>query len=135
MEKKENNIDQHELDKIRMRKMQALMEAKKRNEAAQERVISVSDKIEYLLKIVLAPEAYAHLNNFVKGLEEGDIVETGQIIGYVGSTGYGKEGTSGKFPPHLHFGFYKYDGRKEWSFNPYIYIRRWERVKAKKMTE
>ena len=34
-------------------------------------------------------------------LKEGDIVEPGQVIGYVGSTGYGKEGTSGKFPPHF----------------------------------
>ena len=63
MEKKENNIDQHELDKIRMKKMQALMEAKKRQEAVQKRVISLSDKIDYILKVVLAPEAYAHLNN------------------------------------------------------------------------
>jgi peptidoglycan LD-endopeptidase LytH len=74
---------------------------------------------------------YAHLTGFSKGLKEGDIVEPGQVIGYVGSTGYGKEGTSGKFPPHLHFGFYKYDGRKEWSFNPYIYIRKWERIRLK----
>ncbi|ERJ13114.1 M23 family metallopeptidase [Haloplasma contractile] len=76
-------------------------------------------------------EYYAHLNGYAKGLEEGDIVEPGQVIGYVGSTGYGKEGTSGKFPPHLHFGFYKFDGRKEWSFNPYHYINKWERVSLK----
>ncbi len=74
---------------------------------------------------------YAHLNYFVKGLSVGDIVEPGQVIGYVGSTGYGKEGTRGKFPPHLHYGFYKFDGRKEWSFNPYPYLRRWERVRLK----
>ena len=55
--------DQHELDKIRMKKMQALMEAKKRNEAVQQRVVSVSDKIDYVLKVVLAPDAYIHLNN------------------------------------------------------------------------
>ena len=62
-------------------------------------------------------------------LKEGDIVEPGQVIGYVGSTGYGKEGTSGKFPPHLHFGLYKYDGRCEWAFNPYPHLRRWEKEK------
>ena len=75
-------------------------------------------------------EYYAHLTGYAKGLKVGDVVQPGQIIGYVGSTGYGKEGTSGKFPPHLHFGFYKFDGRREWSFNPYPYLRRWERVKA-----
>lgn len=74
---------------------------------------------------------YAHLNGYAKGISEGDIVEPGQVIGYVGSTGYGKEGTSGKFPPHLHFGFYKFDGKREWSFNPYRYLNKWERVKVK----
>lgn len=73
-------------------------------------------------------EFYAHLTGYAKGIEEGTIVEPGQVIGYVGSTGYGKEGTSGKFPPHLHFGLYKFDGKKEWSFNPYPYLKKWERV-------
>jgi DNA-binding TFAR19-related protein (PDSD5 family) len=66
MEKKENNLEQHELEKIRMKKMQALMEAKKRQESVQESVISVSDKIDYVLKVVLAPDAYHHLNNLKK---------------------------------------------------------------------
>lgn len=66
MEKKENNLEQHELEKIRMKKMQALMEAKKRQESVQENVISVSDKIDYVLKVVLAPDAYNHLNNLKK---------------------------------------------------------------------
>jgi hypothetical protein len=39
------------------------MEAKKRKEAVQERIISVSDKVDYILKVVLAPDAYSHLNN------------------------------------------------------------------------
>ena len=73
-------------------------------------------------------EFYAHLSGYAKGIEEGTIVEPGQVIGYVGSTGYGKEGTSGKFPPHLHFGLYKFDGKKEWSFNPYPYLKKWERI-------
>lgn len=77
-------------------------------------------------------EYYAHLNKFVSGLKVGDIVKPGQIIGYVGSTGYGKEGTSGKFPPHLHFGFYKFDGKKEWSFNPYRYLKKWPRISIKR---
>lgn len=70
---------------------------------------------------------YAHLSSFEKGLQEGDIVKTGDVIGYVGSTGYGKEGTAGKFPPHLHYGIYKFNGRTEWAFDPYPALLRWER--------
>ncbi|XMB66070.1 M23 family metallopeptidase [Mycoplasmatota bacterium zrk1] len=71
---------------------------------------------------------YAHLQGYKKGLKEGDYVKPGDVIGFVGSTGYGKEGTSGRFAPHLHFGLYKYDGKREWSFNPYNFIRKWERI-------
>ncbi|SFM38713.1 Peptidase family M23 [Gracilibacillus orientalis] len=69
---------------------------------------------------------YAHLNGFTDGLEIGDIVEAGQAIGSVGSTGYGPPGTSGKFPPHLHYGMYKDNGKTEWSFDPYPHLKRWE---------
>jgi len=72
-------------------------------------------------------EYYAHLSSFAKGLEVGDVVKPGQVIGYVGDTGYGKEGTRGKFVPHLHFGLYKYDGRNTWSFNPYRFLKKWPR--------
>ena len=70
---------------------------------------------------------YAHLAYYNKGLKIGDIVEPGTLIGYVGSSGYGKEGTSGKFPPHLHYGIYKFDGRTEWAFDPYPSLAQWER--------
>lgn len=70
---------------------------------------------------------YAHLSSFNKEFKEGSIVEPGDVIGYVGSSGYGKEGTSGRFPPHLHYGMYKYNGRVEWAFDPYPYLRIWER--------
>jgi len=69
---------------------------------------------------------YAHLQGFAEEIEVGAIVEPGQVIGSVGSTGYGPEGTSGKFDPHLHFGLYKFDGQREWAFNPYPYLVRWE---------
>jgi len=72
---------------------------------------------------------YAHLQWFAKDLEVGAIVEPGQMIGGVGSTGYGPVGTSGKFDPHLHYGLYKFDGNKEWAFNPYPHLIRWERGK------
>lgn len=70
---------------------------------------------------------YAHLSGFNKEVEQGDIVQPGDIIGYVGSSGYGKEGTSGRFPPHLHYGMYKYNGRVEWAFDPYPYLKIWEK--------
>ncbi|MFC7370881.1 M23 family metallopeptidase [Fictibacillus iocasae] len=70
---------------------------------------------------------YAHLGSFNKGVEKGSIVEPGTVIGYVGSSGYGPPGTSGKFPPHLHFGMYRDNGFTEWAFDPYPYLKAWER--------
>ncbi|MGD8192068.1 M23 family metallopeptidase [Brevibacillus ginsengisoli] len=75
---------------------------------------------------------FAHLSSFKKGLKSGDIVEPGQVIGYVGSSGYGRPGTSGKFPPHLHYGMYRDTGSDEWSFNPYSYLIQWERQSSGK---
>lgn len=70
---------------------------------------------------------YAHLGSFNKEMTTGTIVKPGDLLGYVGSSGYGPPGTSGKFPPHLHYGMYKYNGRTQWSFDPYPYLRKWER--------
>ncbi len=63
MNQKDPNFEQHELEKIRMKKMKAIMDAKKIKEAARERIVSVSEKIDYVLRVVLAPEAYNYLNN------------------------------------------------------------------------
>ncbi|TMV18571.1 peptidase M23 [Paenibacillus thermoaerophilus] len=70
---------------------------------------------------------YAHLAGYVKPITRGDYVQPGQVIGYVGSSGYGKPGTSGKFPPHLHYGTYRDNGFREWSFDPYPHLSKWER--------
>ncbi|NDI36742.1 M23 family metallopeptidase [Chengkuizengella sediminis] len=70
---------------------------------------------------------YAHLSGYQKEIKQGDIVEPGQVLGWVGSSGYGKPGTQGKFPPHLHYGLYRDNGYSEWSFDPYPYLRKWER--------
>lgn len=72
---------------------------------------------------------FAHLSGFNKQIKVGSIVKPGQVIGYVGSSGYGNPGTSGKFPPHLHYGMYKYNGKTEWAFDPYPYLRQWQRLK------
>ena len=42
---------------------------------------------------------YGHMQKFAKGLHTGDLVKRGQLIGYIGSTGW----STG---PHLHFEMY-----------------------------
>lgn len=71
---------------------------------------------------------YAHLNSYAENIEVGSIVKPGDLLGTVGSTGYGPPGTAGKFPPHLHYGMYKDNGHNEWSFDPYPYLRKWEQM-------
>lgn len=75
---------------------------------------------------------YAHLSGFNKEFKQGDVVKPGDVIGWVGSSGYGKPGTQGKFSPHLHFGMYRDFGFGEWSFDPYPYLRKWEREERSK---
>ncbi|QQK77518.1 M23 family metallopeptidase [Salicibibacter cibarius] len=75
---------------------------------------------------------YAHLSSFAEGIEEGSIVEPGMEIGKVGSSGYGKPGTEGKFPPHLHYGLYRDNGYSEWSFDPYPFLNSWEKKERQK---
>lgn len=75
---------------------------------------------------------FAHLQGYEEGIELGSIVQPGDSIGTVGSSGYGPPGTSGKFPPHLHYGMYKDNGKNEWSFDPYPYLRRWEQMTRQK---
>jgi peptidoglycan LD-endopeptidase LytH len=74
----------------------------------------------------------AHLNGFSKDLHTGQVVEPGQLIGSVGSSGYGPPGTAGKFPPHLHYGMYKDNGRTEWSYDPFPHLKLWERQERQK---
>lgn len=70
---------------------------------------------------------FAHLNGFRKGLKKGDIVKPGELIGTVGSSGYGPPGTSGKFPPHLHYGIYRFNGKSTYSYDPYPLLSKWEK--------
>jgi len=75
---------------------------------------------------------YAHLSGFSKNIQPGSIVSPGETVGWVGSSGYGKPGTSGKFPPHLHYGLYRDGGLIDWSFDPFSYLRRWEQDEARR---
>ncbi|MCS1351792.1 M23 family metallopeptidase [Mechercharimyces sp. CAU 1602] len=75
---------------------------------------------------------FAHLSSFDKKIAQGQVVEPGSILGYVGSSGYGPPGTSGKFPPHLHYGIYKFNGKTTYAFNPYPYLRNWERASKRR---
>ena len=61
---------------------------------------------------------YAHLDRYAPGLNEGQQVKQGQVIGYVGSTGNANpEG------PHLHFAINRMAPEDDWhsgeSVNPY----------------
>src|SRR5215813_5632434 len=54
---------------------------------------------------------YAHLDSYAPHLQEGDLVTTRTVLGYVGTTG-NAAGT----PPHLHFGIYGPSGS---AINPF----------------
>ncbi len=67
---------------------------------------------------------YAHLDSYAFGLKEGDTVTAGQLLGFMGDTGYGKEeGTKGQFIVHLHFGIYVDVQDRQVSINPYPVLR------------
>ena len=55
-----NDAEQYELEKLRMKKMKTLLEAQKRQQANKERIISINDKIVYVLRVVLAPDAFSY---------------------------------------------------------------------------
>ena len=62
---------------------------------------------------------YAHMDSY-SDIEEGDTINAGDLLGFMGDTGYGtEEGTRGKFPVHLHVGIYLYQNEQEISINPY----------------
>lgn len=46
---------------------------------------------------------YAHMERINPNLKEGATVKPGDLIGFIGDSGYGIDGTTGKFAPHLHF--------------------------------
>lgn len=68
---------------------------------------------------------YAHLESYAADITIGDEIKAGQLLGYMGDSGYGPEGTTGKFDVHLHLGIYvDCDVVKgEMSVNPYYLLK------------
>lgn len=73
---------------------------------------------------------YAHLDSYAN-LKQKDPVKAGQLLGFMGDSGYGEEGTKGMFPVHLHLGIYIYPGGTEMSVNPYPILKYAEQKKLK----
>jgi murein DD-endopeptidase MepM/ murein hydrolase activator NlpD len=65
---------------------------------------------------------YAHLERYAEGLREGQAVEKGQVIGYVGTSGNAPQNT-----PHLHFAIFRLTEDKRWwegtAIDPYDVLR------------
>ncbi len=65
---------------------------------------------------------YGHLDSYRPGLKEGDALQRGQIIGFVGSTGDASPNA-----PHLHLAITRNDNVKEWwkgtPLNPFLVYR------------
>ena len=66
---------------------------------------------------------YAHLDRYAAGLEEGETVKRGDVIGYVGASG-----NANKDAPHLHFAIFVLGPEKRWwegtAVNPYPVLKR-----------
>ena len=75
---------------------------------------------------------YAHLSSYGQDFKEGDIIQAGEVLGYMGDTGYGEEGTTGQFDVHLHLGIYiSTADNEELSVNPYWILKSLEAQKLK----
>lgn len=73
---------------------------------------------------------YAHLASYAGEWKAGDTVEAGDVLGFMGDTGYGPEGTTGQFPVHLHLGIYVPLGAdQELAVNPYWMLKYLENKK------
>ncbi len=62
---------------------------------------------------------YAHLDGYAPGIEEGQSVARGQVLGYVGTTG-----NAPKNAPHLHFAIFELTSEQRWwqgrAIDPYL---------------
>lgn len=66
---------------------------------------------------------YAHLDGYASGLREGQRLQRGDLLGYVGTTGNAPKNT-----PHLHFAVIRLDPDKRWwsgtAIDPYPLLAR-----------
>ena len=64
---------------------------------------------------------YAHLDGYASGLHEGRMLQRGEVIGFVGSTG-----NAASDAPHLHFAIFHLSPEKKWwkgkTINPFPYL-------------
>lgn len=76
---------------------------------------------------------YAHLSSYDHEFVPGEEIKAGELLGFMGDSGYGKrEGTTGNFAVHLHFGIYfRTDNFEELSVNPYWILKYLEEKKVK----
>ena len=65
---------------------------------------------------------YAHLDRYPEGLREGQRVNAGDVVGYVGTTGNAPRNT-----PHLHFAIFRIAEPGRWwegtAIDPYLVLR------------
>ncbi|MFW9938757.1 MAG: hypothetical protein ACFFD5_14000 [Candidatus Thorarchaeota archaeon] len=59
----EKDKDEHELEIIRLKKMKAIMQAQKQQQEAKEKIMSLSEKVNFVLRAVLDSDAYSYLDN------------------------------------------------------------------------
>jgi peptidoglycan LD-endopeptidase LytH len=66
---------------------------------------------------------YAHLDHYASGIHDGVRISSGQVIGYVGSSG-----NADPSAPHLHFAIFQLGPEKHWwqgtAVNPYPVLLR-----------
>lgn len=67
---------------------------------------------------------YAHLDSYSRTFWVGETISAGTVLGRMGDSGYGPEGTRGQFDVHLHLGIYiRTKDTRELSVNPYWVLR------------
>jgi DNA-binding TFAR19-related protein (PDSD5 family) len=65
MEEDGKNNEEQELERIRLKKMQTMIDAQKSKSNANQK-ITLSDKLDHVLKAVLEPSAFAYLDKLKK---------------------------------------------------------------------
>ena len=75
---------------------------------------NLGGKIIWVTGPNMSQHYYAHLDDYAEHIQEGDWVEAGEVIAYVGNTGNAKN-----TPPHLHYGIYL---GGQGPTNPYPYL-------------